>query len=78
MSDKSDPVRVPGRVKWFNDTKGFGFLIVDGINRDCFIHKQQLTRSGIDSLIEDEKVSCVVLEGPKGMYATDVKKLGVT
>jgi len=71
----SDQVRHTGYVKWFNSTKGFGFLIVEGINRDVFAHKQQLVKSGItDDLTEGEAVSCVVRDGPKGMFAVDLKK----
>ena len=71
----SDSVRANGVVKWFSDDKGFGFLIVDGLNRDCFIHRAQMTRSGVQSLTEGDKVTCVVLDGPKGMYATEISKV---
>lgn len=74
MSDK-ESVRHSGFVKWFNDSKGFGFLILDGINRDVFAHKQQLTKSGVESIKEDDKVSAVVRDGPKGLFAVDIKKI---
>ena len=67
-------VRVKGQVKWFNETSGYGFLVAEGFNRDIFIHRQQLVRSGLQSLTEGEPVSFVVQEGHKGMYAISVSK----
>ncbi len=69
-----DSVRVKGNCKWFNDEKGFGFIVAEGFNRDIFIHRQQLVRSGITGLAEGETVTFVVCEGNKGMYATSVTK----
>lgn len=69
-----EPVRVKCLVKWFNENKGFGFLVAEGFNRDIFVHRQQLIRSGLTSLTEGETVSCVVNEGHKGMYATQIAK----
>ena len=75
MIDLVAPIRVRGNVKWWNKAKGFGFIVVEGHNRDIFVHKQQLTRSGIDGdLVEGEPVSLIVMEGQKGMYATQIEK----
>jgi cold shock protein len=70
----SDEVRARGKVKWFNDERGYGFLIADGFNRDIFVHRQQLVRSGIQTVKEDEDLTFVVVEGNKGMFATKLSK----
>lgn len=71
----SDQVRVLGRTKWFNTDKGFGFIIAEGYNRDIFVHRQQLVKSGLGDLLEDQPVSLVVMDGPKGMFAVDLQKV---
>lgn len=70
-----DPVRINGNVKWFSGEKGYGFIIAQGYNRDIFVHRQQLLRSGIQELADGEQVSFVVREGNKGMYAVEVSKI---
>lgn len=67
-------VKVRGVCKWFSEDKGYGFLIVDGYQNDIFVHKQQLQKSNIHSLKEDDKVTCVVNSGPKGNFATNISK----
>lgn len=69
-----DSVRVSGRTKWFNSDKGYGFVVAEGFNRDIFVHRQQLIRSGLQGLIEGEPVTFVVREGHKGMYAVSISK----
>lgn len=60
-------------VKWFNSTKGFGFLQVPGSGLDVFVHANQLRKSGINrSLVDGEKVRCLVETGPKGTFATNI------
>lgn len=66
--------RVIGETKWFNDEKGYGFIVLEGQEKDIFVHRQQMVRSGIDSLTEGEKVSFVVNDGKKGKFATSLKK----
>lgn len=70
----TDSVRVFGRCKWFNTDKAFGFIVAEGFNRDVFVHRSQMVRSGIETLTEDEKVSCVVRDGPKGLFAIEIRK----
>jgi cold shock protein len=64
--------RKQGTVKWFNGTKGFGFISqADG--EDVFVHYQSITGDGYKSLNENDKVEFSVTQGPKGLQATDVK-----
>ncbi len=63
-----------GRVKWFNESKGYGFIERDG-GGDLFVHFSAIEGSGFKSLSEGERVSFVEEQGPKGPQATQVKKL---
>ena len=64
-----------GKVKWFNDAKGFGFIEQDN-GEDVFVHFSAITGEGFKSLAEGESVSFDVTNGPKGLRAANVKKLG--
>lgn len=68
--------RASGSVKWFSDDKGYGFLVANGHDRDIFVHRQQLVRSGIEKLNEGEKVTFLIQEGKKGKYATSISRVG--
>ena len=61
-----------GTVKWFNDAKGFGFITQDGGGEDLFVHFRSIESSGFKSLQEGQKVSFVVVKGPKGLQADQV------
>ena len=63
-----------GRVKWFNDQKGYGFIAQDS-GGDVFVHSSGIERSGFRSLSEGERVEFDVITGPKGPQATSVRKL---
>lgn len=63
--------RVTGTVKWFNDTKGFGFIEQDN-GKDVFVHYSAITSSGFRSLQEGQRVEFVVTQGQKGPAAQDV------
>jgi len=64
--------RVQGVVKWFNSTKGFGFISVDGSD-DVFVHYSAIrTDGGFATLEEGQKVEFVIGEGAKGPQAQDV------
>jgi len=68
-------VKVRARCKWFSEEKGFGFLIVEGYHQDVFVHKQQLQKSNVHTLKEDDPVTCIVNSGPKGNFATNITKI---
>jgi CspA family cold shock protein len=61
-----------GRVKWFNDQKGFGFIEVQS-GKDVFVHHSAITGEGFKSLKEGDEVEFEVSQGPKGPQATNVR-----
>lgn len=62
-----------GRVKWFHDSKGYGF-IEDEDGRDIFVHYSSITVDGYKTLAEGQEVEFELLEGDKGLRATNVVK----
>ncbi len=63
-----------GKVKWFNESKGYGFITLDS-GSDVFVHHSEIQGEGYKSLKEGENVQCEVKEGPKGQQATNVVKV---
>ncbi|MGA7877071.1 MAG: cold-shock protein [Desulfoferrobacter sp.] len=63
-----------GRVKWFNDKKGYGFIETDN-GKDVFVHHTSIEGVGFKSLSEGQSVSFEVEQGAKGPQAVNVKKL---
>ena len=61
-----------GMVKWFNESKGFGFITPDDGGEDLFVHHSEIKASGYASLNEGQKVEFEVGEGKKGPCATNV------
>ena len=67
------PRMATGTVKWFNDSKGFGFITQDGGGEDVFVHHTAIVAEGFRSLAEGAKVEFEVKKGPKGLQAANVK-----
>jgi len=63
-----------GKVKWFNDSKGFGFIEQNG-DKDLFVHHSAIQGEGFKSLTEGDRVSFDVAHGAKGAAAENVRKL---
>jgi CspA family cold shock protein len=77
-----EPSRLPARevvamakgtVKWFNDAKGFGFISQEN-GKDVFVHHTAITMDGFRTLSEGDPVEFEVVDGPKGLQASNVKK----
>ena len=65
-------MRTKGTVKWFNDSKGFGFITREDGGKDCFVHHTAISGSGFKSLREGQTVNYELVETPKGRQAANV------
>ena len=63
-----------GKVKWFNAAKGYGFLQVDGQDKDIFVHHTSIKADGFRTLNEGEEVEFELIQGPKGFKAENVQR----
>lgn len=70
--DTSNAVSIGGRVKWFDATKGFGFIAGDDGGKDIFIHVSVLRNAGLQQLVEEQPVNVKVVETPKGREAVSI------
>ena len=71
-------MRTTGRVKWFNDQKGFGFITPDGGERDCFVHHSAIQMQGFRTLAEGDRVEFEIVQGDKGPAAQNVTKVAAS
>lgn len=61
-----------GKVKWFDDAKGFGFIEADGITGDVFAHQSKIEMPGRRTLTEGQQVTFEIVQGPKGHCAEHI------
>ncbi|MBC8104567.1 MAG: cold-shock protein [Cytophagales bacterium] len=64
-----------GKVKWFNEAKGYGFLEVPG-RKDIFVHYSAIQKDGFKTLVEGQDVEFEIVDGAKGPQAAEVVPLG--
>lgn len=64
-----------GQVKWFNPDKGYGFIVDDETGKECFVHFSAVDGVGFKQLLDGEPVEYESEQGPKGMFATLVRKV---
>ncbi|GBD31688.1 MAG: cold-shock protein CspC [Gemmatimonadales bacterium] len=68
-------MRTTGKVKWFNESKGFGFITRDDGQKDCFVHYSAIQGNGFKTLREGDRVEFDVVQGQKGPAADNVTLL---
>ena len=64
-----------GKVKWFNPTKGFGFIEREDSEKDVFVHVSALRKAGMNGLDEGQAMTFEIEEGPKGANAVNLQKV---
>ena len=65
-----------GTVKWFNESKGFGFITPESGSKDCFVHHSAIAGTGFKTLVEGERVEFDIVQGAKGPAAENVVRQG--
>lgn len=63
-----------GNVKWFNNQKGYGFIVGDGSEEDIFVHYSSILEEGYKTLKENQKVLYTLVQTDRGLQASDVRK----
>ena len=61
-----------GTVKWFNNAKGFGFILSEGTGEDLFAHYSSIQMDGYKTLKAGQQVTYELIKGPKGLHATNI------
>jgi len=64
-----------GTVKWFNESKGFGFITPEDGSKDCFVHFSAIQGKGFKTLVEGDQVEFNIVQGQKGPAAENVTKV---
>ncbi|HSQ09989.1 MAG TPA: cold-shock protein [Burkholderiaceae bacterium] len=64
-----------GTVKWFNESKGFGFITLEGGGKDLFAHFSEIQAAGFKTLQEGQRVEFTVAQGAKGPQATQIRPI---
>ena len=65
-----------GLVKWYNEEKGYGFIKINDVDRDVFVHANQLRKSGIENgLVEGDRLRFAIGQGDKGKYAINISRV---
>ncbi|MCJ8169084.1 cold shock domain-containing protein CspD [Atopomonas sediminilitoris] len=62
-----------GKVKWFNNAKGYGFIIADGRDEDLFAHYSAIEMDGYKTLKAGQAVQFEIIQGPKGLHAVNIQ-----
>jgi CspA family cold shock protein len=65
-------IMATGTVKWFNESKGYGFITPEDGSKDVFVHHSAITGTGFKTLAEGQRVTFNIQQGPKGPQAVDV------
>lgn len=65
-------VKIKGKVKWFNNAKGYGFIVEDGKSEDLFAHFSAIEMEGYKTLKAGQPVSFEIIQGPKGLHAIGI------
>jgi CspA family cold shock protein len=73
IQQRGTAVMATGTVKWFNDSKGFGFITPDGGGEDVFAHFSTIQSKGFKTLKEGQRVVFDVVAGPKGQQASNIQ-----
>ncbi len=68
-------MRATGKVKWFNEAKGFGFITPEDGSKDCFVHYSAIQGNGFRTLAEGDRVEFDIVQGQKGPAAENVSKM---
>jgi CspA family cold shock protein len=61
-----------GKVKWFNNAKGYGFILADGRDEDLFAHYSAINMDGYKTLKAGQPVNFEIIQGPKGLHAVNI------
>jgi CspA family cold shock protein len=71
-------VKISGKVKWFNNAKGYGFINEEGKTEDLFAHYSEIKMDGYKTLKAGQTVSFEIIQGPKGLHAVNICAIAIT